>query len=204
MLNAQHVRYPISRGNTVCSALSPKPSTTSKPYRVLPDDLLPSERPPLPPRNRTVPFIGLVSEVLLGGAPIIRQAVEKHGSIVNSNHMIGEKLNVCEYYAISAILKDTDVFRNTNALEGMENLLPGNLLSLDGPDHAAARQLLAPAFSPALFPYYSSLISRRAQSTWAKVAKRVSSGKVKLDSVFREHYLGIVIEITTGLRKRSA
>lgn len=71
---------------------------------------------------------------------------------------------------------------------------------VDGKDHQVARSALAPAFSPALFPYYLQNIVKRTKETWKRVEDTVKKdGGTLFDPMFREHYLAITIEMTTGI-----
>lgn len=64
--------------------------------------------------------------------------------------------------------------------------------------------MLAPAFKPALFPYYFRRVAERTYELWSIAQNRVASGKkVKLEPLFREHYFGITIEMSTGVNVNS-
>jgi len=59
---------------------------------------------------------------------------------------------------------------------------------------------LGPAFSPALFQYYLKNAVKRTKDTWKRVEETVKKeGSTKFDSMFREHFLGVIIEMTAGV-----
>eukprot|EP00171_Calliarthron_tuberculosum_P019419 IDg19419t1 len=113
---------------------------------------------------------------------------------------------VSHYGAIVDILRDAEVFRSKGAFDAFTLLFgAGIIIALDPPHHTTARTLVAPAFSPSLFPFLFDRICARVNSTWERVQSELNhSGHIKLDPVFREHYLSIVVEMTTGIDMDSA
>lgn len=133
-----------------------KKSLPSQYYRVLPDNLPISERPPPAPRHNSIPFVGYFVDPFLGRFDDGFHALnEKYGPIFFSNFLLAPMFFLCSYGATSDILKDNELFIARDAFPGMQGLFGDDvILFRDGKDHEVARSSLAPAFSPALFPYY--------------------------------------------------
>ncbi len=208
--HAQNKSAHLTPGRTVCTLAPDHASAHTeartkqampKYYRELPADLPKSERPPLPARHHSVPLFGFFIEHLLGTLTTPMQKKEDYGPIYDSSFFISDRSYIADYHAIVEILKDPDLFRSSGAF-GTFGKLFGNdaMLQQDGIDHAKSRAALQPAFSPSLFPLYFKRGLSRARRTWDRVLEKKARGeKVQLESIFREHYLGITIEMTTGV-----
>jgi len=161
---------------------------------------------PEPPVHRGIPLGGYLLEPLLGMNTPSKRA-EKYGGIYSSDFFVLKKqVFINDYHAIVSCTRDGQIFRARDTFEPSENLFGSDaLFMLDGDDHSALRSVLAPAFSAAVFPLYMQGISRLVRNLWCNAEDIVSKkGRVALDPLFREHYLSITIEITTGLPDSSA
>lgn len=183
----------------VLCTLAPQRSKTrsESAFRVLPPNLPESERPPSAPRHHSIPYIGFFIADLLG--KLEDEDFAKYGGIFNSNYFLEDQTYVSDYNAITQMMRAPDIFNSSSAFAGVDVMIKDSLLSLDGVDHDKARSLLTPAFSTVLFPFYFPFVARRGRAIWERVHKRIRNGEtVKLDPVFREHYLALTIEMTTG------
>ncbi len=196
--------------STVCilapeRSSKPNATTTKKAskstHRVLPNDATDSERPPSPPRHHSVPIIGFYLEKWFGFGTSPAKKRERYGLIYSSNYFFDERTYISDYDAIVAAFRDEEVFRSKGAFEVFDQLLgKDNVLVSDFDVHKKGRNKMQPAFAPALFPQYMRFVSNRARKTWEGVLKRYSAGeKIKLEPVFRENYVSILVEMTTGI-----
>lgn len=185
---------------------TPKKSLPSKYFRALPDDLPVSERPPPPPTHYSVPYVGIFLESFLGLlSDGLMTLNKKYGPIYFSKFFLGPIVYVRSYGAAVDILKDDKVFGSEKANPQMEQLFgKDGILIIDGKQHEIARRALAPAFSTVLFPCYLKNVVHRTKETWKHVHETVQKdGKMLFDPMFREHYLAIIIEMTTGIAANS-
>jgi len=183
-----------------------KKSSPSQYYRVLPDDLPTSERPPQAPRHNSIPYVGLFIEYFLGLFDCGFTAQhKKYGPIYFSNFFLGPCFYLSSYGAACDILKNDGIFKTKGAMPALEALFgEDNMMMLSGKDHELARSAMAPAFSSALFPYYMKNVVKRTLQTWRRVEGAVrKDGSTQLDPTFREHYLAITIEMSTGIEVKS-
>ena len=197
-------------GLPICTLASehPKKSLTKgadqadKPaYRELPDNLPKSQLPPPPPVHRSVPIVGFFLEKLIGIDTTPREKRQRYGPVYSSNYFIDQRTYICDYHAVAEALRDEDVFRVKGSIEVFAKMFgEGNILSNDFDVHKIARNAILPAFAPALFPQYMSFITKRVNKTWKRVLERHCAGeRIKLEPVFRENYVSIIIEMTTGI-----
>lgn len=108
---------------------------------------------------------------------------------------------VTDMDAIAACYKNTEVFRSGGAFPPPLPALFGEkaLFTLDGKQHAEKRKPVMPAFTPQLFPLYFSSIQDDAEAFWKGVSEQVESdGKMNLNAPVKDHYLGIILRLTTG------
>ena len=178
---------------------------TSKSYRVLPADLPESERPPLPVKHSSIPVVGFILENMLGLSKGFEKMRDEYGDVYRADYFLFPQTYVTSYQGVVDVLNDADVFECSGTFPGAVKLIGEDvLIQLDGARHASVRAILSPAFSPALLPVYFKRITERTQELWERVYAGVAAGKrVKLEPLFREHYLGIIIEITTGVKAGS-
>lgn len=180
------------------TAQQPKP----KLVKALPLELRPDERPPLPPVHHSIPVIGFFVEQALG---LFRNRFDRLGPVFSSNFLIRNFTYVGDYDAVVDILRDSKLFTN----KGSSPVLPrifgsDSMIVLDPPQHTNVRRIVASAFSPVVFPFYFDSIVARVNRTWENVMREcVANGSVKMDPVFRSHYLAITIELTTGIDMES-
>ena len=174
---------------------------TNPTHRVLPDNVPHSERPPSTPRHRSIPIIGYYLEKWLGIGTSPAEKRGRYGPIYSSNYFIDERTYISDYDAIVAAFRDEEVFRSKGAFDTLGQLLgKDNVIVSDFDVHTKGRSRIMPAFAPALFPQYMSYVSNRARKTWERVHERHSAGeKIKLEPVFRENYVSIIVEMTTGI-----
>jgi len=204
-------RRSIKSASVRCTAAPERAKITKKPvppecYRVLPENLPVTERQPPPPRHNSIPYVGYFAEHFLGrfGDDGFNTLFKKYGPIFFSNFFLAPMYYLGSYDATCEILKDAR-FSAKNSFPGMQDLFGKDVLILmDGKDHEVARSALAPAFSPALFPSYFKNIVRRSVEIWERVEETVNrDGRILCDPIFREHYLAITIEMTTGIKVNS-
>ncbi len=195
------VRCTLAPDQTNTSQTSLSDKRTNSTHRILSENLPKSERPPLPPIHKSVPWIGFFLEELLGIGTKSYEKSEKYGRIFTSRYVLGHHAYLSDYHAITNAIRDVDVFRSDGASDTFKALFgEDNMITTDFEAHARSRNAVAPAFSPALFPYYFKIIQRRVRATWEDVLAKVArDGEVKFTEVFREHYLSIAIELTTGV-----
>ncbi len=110
---------------------------------------------------------------------------------------------ITDYNAICEMMNDWETFNCKNSsLNQVDMFGENSMTSLDGKEHAQSRAKLAPLFSPKVFPVYFQFILRRAAAKWNELARQSASGQiVRLDPEFRDLYLAVGIELTTGLTK---
>ncbi len=195
------VRCALAPDRTNTSQTSLSGNKANSTHRILPENLPKSERPPLPPRHNSIPWIGFFLERLLGIHTDSWEKGEKYGHIYTSNFFLGHHAYLSDYRAVLNVLRDADVFRSHDALPVIQDLFGDDtMIANDFEAHTRTRNAVAPAFSTTLFPYYFNIIQRRVRTTWEDVIAKVTrDGEVKFAEVFREHYLAIAIELTTGV-----
>lgn len=177
-------------------------SYASSYYRAIQDED-PEKLPPGPPLHRSVPLVGYILEHMLGlSTP--RTRAKRYGGIYRSNFFIEDFVYIADMKATSDILKDTVNF--TSVVPGQLATFFGDnsILFLDGPRHSDLRKVLAPAFSPSMFKHYFDGILSATEAMWMKVSADVSNnGNVLLDPVLRQHYIGIIIQVSSGIDANS-
>lgn len=185
-----HVKVPVP----------PTAPAASPFYNLLPPDLAEDERPERP----DFPFLSFVMD-WLHGITSPAQRAQKYGPIYRTNIVLQPTLTVAHLDAINDIQRDPDVFRSKDGLHVIAECLgKDTIILLDGTDHAALRSLIAPAFSPALFPFYFETISERIAKNFAAVERDVKrDGYAKMDPVFTRQFLSIIIGMTTGIEMDS-
>ncbi len=195
------VRCALAPDRTNVSQTSLHDKKTNATHRILPENLPKSERPPLPPTHKSIPWIGFLFEQLLGIDTVSYEKSEKYGPIYTSSFFLGNYAYLSDYHAVLNAFRDVDVFRSDGAFDTFKDLFgEDNMIVNDFEAHTRSRNAVAPAFSPTLFPYYFNIIQRRVRNTWEGVLAKVArDGEVKFAEVFREHYLSIAIELTTGV-----
>lgn len=109
------------------------------------------------------------------------------------------------YDAIVDILRNTDLFQSKDAFDAFSRFFgKDSIITLDPPAHGAARGTVASAFSSSLFPLYFPCILAHTQMLWQRILNdRRKGNEVLLDPRFRDHYLSIIVEISTGLHADS-
>ena len=194
-------RYPICTYAPERPNKSVTEETNQFAHRVLPENLSKSERPPLPPAHRSVPIFGFFLEKLLGIDTTPREKRQRYGPVYSSNYFIDQRTYISDYNAVVDALRDEEVFRVKGAIEVFTKMFgEGNILSTDFDMHRKARSAILPAFAPGIFPQYMGFITKRVRKTWERVLERSVAGeRIKLDPVFRENYLSIIVEMTTGI-----
>lgn len=163
-----------------------------------------SELPPRPPKHYSVPVLGFAIENLLGLRTRCDEKHKKYGDLYWSDYLLHNTTFVADYATIIDVLRDPVHFPSGDGIPSFVQMFGSdNIVNLDGTAHAAARDLNAPAFAGPVLDYYFQLVRERVEDTWKSVHSRANDNPtrepVKLDPVFREMYLGIVIEMTTGI-----
>ncbi len=178
----------------------PKKDKGSEFYRAIPESTENSDLPPPPPFYRSIPVFGFLIEEVLNLNNDLNRA-RKYDGIYSSDFFLSRAEFVTDMRAIVDILRDADTFRSKDSNDSFRQLFGGDaMVLLDAPDHAAVRNTIAPAFASGLFPFYFDAIRDRTRRMWARVERTVAEkGRVLLDPIFREHYLSIIVEMSSGI-----
>ena len=209
-LTFRQTRLVRTPNSTQCSLAPDKPvisesstqdQTTKHTYRVLPPNLPKSDRPPLPPRHKSVPFIGYFIEKALGIDTENYEKRETYGPIFNSSYLLGERTYIVDHALINDVMKNNELFTNAGALDTVASLFGYDaIIASDGDEHERLRSSVAPAFAPSLFPYYFNYVRRRVEKAWENVAKKAAVNDViELNPEFPALYISIIVELTTGI-----
>ncbi len=176
----------------------PRPDK-SKYYHVIQPEDDPATLPPTPPVHRSVPFIGYLLEHMLGMATPASRA-SKYGALYESSFFFNNFVWVTKMEPMHDMLRDPAVF-SSNIEDGKFRFLIGvdSMLFADGPPHIAERNKIAPAFSPSMFPLYFEGLRATTERFWERLAEDTNSKALKLDPELRKFYMGITIELTTGV-----
>lgn len=183
----------------VKKASTPKQEQTSPFYEVLPDGVT-EEGLERTPRHRNFPVFGFFIDNWMGKTPGVLAA--KYGKAYRTNFLTyGSRLIVTDMDAITDIERNFDLFRSANSFDSAEAVFgPKSMFFTEGLEHAVLRRLMAPAFSPSVYPFFFDKICARVNKTWDAVEQEVNDkGMVLLDPILRRHYLSIVVEMTTGI-----
>ena len=169
-------------------------------YRVLSDEET-SMLPP-PPKHYTVPVLGYFLDLMLSKTAR-RDKARRFGGVYTTSGLIRRMHHITDSNAISEMMNDSDTFRMTGADAKLKDMFgEKSLIVNDGEVHAQLRANFVPAFSRKAFPAYFQFVQKRMAAKWASVAREFADGeKVLLDPQFRDLYLAIIIEITTGITK---
>ncbi len=203
--NAKQMQCTLVPGRTYPSRINVGSEPPVRVHRVLPANLPKSQRPPSPPVHASVPWIGFFLEEALGVNTESYEKSEKYGPIYYSSFLLGPHIYLSDYQGIIDALRDVDVFRSEGAFEMFKDLFgEDTMIANDFALHAKTRHAVAPAFTPSLFPYYFDKIRMRVDSTWERVLAKAAAGKeVIFADEFRQHFLSIAIELTTGVDMNS-
>ena len=199
-----------NKPSTLCTIAPQRPtksSTTgtkqnSKPtHRILPENLPKADRPPTPPEHRSIPIFGFYLEKLFGVSTTPKQKRERYGPIYSSNYFIDQRTYISDYQATYEAFRNEDVFRVEGSFDVFKFLFgEGNFLVSDFDVHRGGRNSVLPAFAPGIFNQYMEFVRKRANKTWKRVLERYSAGEeIKLEPVFRDNYLSIVVEMSTSI-----
>lgn len=197
-------RAPVCVLNQERTATPPVPVVTepkrSTYYQVLDGTEDPKTLPPPPPRHHSIPILGYYLEGVLGLSDS-KKRTAKYGPLYMSNFLLDEFVYVNYLPVMSEILRDTDTFSSKLKNEQFSAIMGNdNIIMLDGPRHQALRGMIAPAFSPSMFASYFKGIKASVDKLWTRVSEDTANGKkVKLDPLLRRHYMGLVIQMTSGL-----
>lgn len=191
----------LARRRTTTCTLTPERTAKKELYRVLEPE---SERPRTPPRHQSLPYVGFFVDQFLGKKTVTADLISDYGRLFSCNYLIRDMTYISEYHTITQIMRSAEVFTSVGAFDELDVLIPNSMMTMDGSKHAKTRAILTPAFSTVLFPYYFPFFTKRAVATWKKVAERTkTSESLRLDPMFREHYLSVIVELTTGLDMES-
>ena len=198
--NPATVDAPANNNKKKVYAFQTSPSVTPANYRVLSDEET-STLPP-PPKHYTIPILGYYIDLMLSKTAR-RDKVRRFGGVYTTNGFFKRMHHITDYNAISEMMNDPDTFRAAGADTKLANIFGEQSLTVnDGEKHAKLRASFIPAFSRKAFPAYFQFVQKRVVAKWASVAREFADGeKVLLDPQFRDLYLAIIIEITTGITK---
>ncbi len=182
-----------NKRNKSFSTQSHQPTT----YHVLPDGATP---PPPPAIHYTVPVIGFFLDLIFN-KPSVREKHFRFGGVYTSNGLFKRRHFVTDYTAICEMMADSDTFVSRGSFGALTAVLGDqNIGVLDGEPHLRKRVALSSAFSPKLFPFYFQLVQRRVETTCAELAHKSAQGDtVYFDPTFRELFLAVIVEMTTGM-----
>ncbi len=194
------VDVPVKKKKKKVYSFETSPNVTPANYRALSDDET-STLPP-PPKHYTVPFFGYFFDLVLSKTAL-RDKARRFGGVYTSSGLFSRKHLITDYNAITEMMNDPDTFRAAGTDPRLVNVFgEQSLIVNDGEVHAKSRANFLPAFSRKVFPAYFQFIQKRVVAKWASIAREFADGeKVLLDPEFRELYLAIMIEITTGVAK---
>lgn len=196
---------------SVCAMATENPAETQSMKPRIPSviEILPpnADRRALtkPPVHRSIPILGYLTEGLLKLGTNASRA-RRLGPVYESNFLIKNSVFVTDAEAITKISRNPEIFTTVGALGALAVLFgEDNPMVQDGAPHMLSRNLISGAFNPNTFPFYFSAIIRRIRLTWSRAQSDVNTkGHLKLDPVFREHYLSTIVEMTTGIDMESA
>ncbi len=176
------------------------PNVAPANYRILPDEK--TSTLPLPPKHYTVPVLGYFLDLMLSKTAR-RDKVRRFGGVYTTSGLLWRMHHVTDYNATTEMMNDSDTFRAAGSDPKQVNIFGEQALHVnDGEAHARLRGAFAPAFSRKAFPAYFQFIQKRVVAKWASVALDFAdSKKVLLDPQFRDLYLAIMVDITTGITK---
>ncbi len=194
-------RCSLASGQAGATESKTQDKASNRTYRVLPPNLPESERPPPPPRHKSVPWVGFFLEKIFGTHTENYEKRERLGPIYATNYFLGERVFLLDHAALIDVMKNPELFRSNGAFGPIEDLFGHDaMLVNDGDKHASLRSSVAPAFSPAMFPHYFSFVQRRvARTLEAFMEKVATSGVVKLQPEFPVCFTSVIIELTTGI-----
>ena len=159
------------------------------------------ERAPVPTPVLNRPFGPIVDLLRRDSGNLIYSP--KYGPVYKSQ-LIGKPITiVSDIKAIVEIYNDSDTFVSSDGAwpATFESLFgPKTLFIIDGEKHEKKRAVVQPAFTPTFFPSYFAPILQSSRLLWDQVSADLETNKsTTLLSLLKEHYLRIIIRITTGL-----
>ncbi len=171
----------------------------SKYYHVIQPEDDPATLPPAPPVHRSIPLFGYLLEHMFGMATPASRA-SKYGALYESSFFFNNFVWVTKMDPMHDMLRDPAVF-SSNIQDGKFSFVigPDSMLFTDGPPHIAERNKIAPAFSPSMFPLYFDGLRATTERFWERLAEDTNRKALKLDPELRKFYMGITIELTTGV-----
>lgn len=203
------IKKSSSKRTSICAIATERPSDTKTEdkkrgdVKILPSNFDPKSLPK-PPLHHSIPALGYLTESVLGLSTNATRA-RRLGPVYASNFLLQHSVYVTEMEAIMTISRDPETFTTVGSFEPFAVMFgEDNPIVQDGVPHMRARNLLVGSFSPALFPFYFDFIVRRIRLTWERAHHNVNeNGRIKLDPVLREHYLSVIVEMTTGIDMES-
>ncbi len=131
-------------------------------YKILPAHLHKEQRPKPPAVHWSLPVVGFIVEHWFGQTPAKR--ARRLGGIYKTSFLLQPMVFVADMPTIAGMQKDPITFRSKGGFDAVEAFFGSNSMTLlDGVEHTAVRNTVAPAFAPNLFPFYFDRIHSRVK-----------------------------------------
>ncbi|PXF43972.1 hypothetical protein BWQ96_06282 [Gracilariopsis chorda] len=125
----------------------------------------------------------------------------KYKPLYMSRFLEEKFLVVADLEAVHEVLDNSSVFVNKDAAPSSMRELFGeeSLFTMDGEEHARQRSIMRPAFSAVLRQSYISTAQDSSRRMLDYISECMRSGR-KFDThrVFEQHFISIIIQMTTG------
>ena len=132
----------------------------------------------------------------------------KYGPVYKTKLMGNTITIVSDLKAVAEMYSDNDTFASSEGAwpTTMETLFgPKTLFIIDGEKHEKKRAVVQPAFSPMFLPSYFPPILESSRLLWDQVSADLETNKsVTVLQYLKDHYLRVIIRITTGLEMSEA
>lgn len=153
-----------------------------------------------PKRHWRIPFIGVFIDRHLFNIENPTLA-RRYGSVYTTD-FLGRKLYmITSHQGVVRAFRESTVFKASGALPSNFDRLLGSdvILTVDGSVHATRRRELSPAMAAALFPVYYDTVVKSAHQLWDGISKRTIEKPIQIGDLIRQHYLRVIVSISTGL-----
>lgn len=152
------------------------------------------------PVHKTIPVLGFFIDNFITKQTYVKLA-EKYGPLYQSDFLGLSIYNVNDLQTLTEIYKDTKTFSSASAYPPTFRKIFGEkaMFILDGENHFKKRSSVSAAFSSQLFPSYFEAIFATATSIWKQVSNDLKTNdSLKLEPYIKDHYLRLIVRITTG------
>ena len=152
------------------------------------------------PSTRRNPYVGLFIDIFRRRTRNL-QLSPIHGPVYKTDILGFPLTMISDLDTMAKCYRNSEVFRSAGAFPPNLSILFGDrsMFILDGSDHTAKRASVQAAFTPQLFPLYFEPMTASAREFWDEVSTGLQSGNpVTLSTVMKNHYLRLIIRITSG------